>query len=150
MNVNEDNGDAFKPALLQPTLDWYNTYLAKHIKSLKVVAGNDRNNRPVISVYFSDGSIMNCCMGFTTCTFFLDQKAYENRKDGVNMFVFYAGRSTKEFFGPYDYKWNGTRAGLMSRTPDFGCNANVVGHAYCAKLIQYDGWEIKDDYPFKF
>jgi prepilin-type N-terminal cleavage/methylation domain-containing protein len=148
MDVNNE-GDPFQPSLLQPSLDWYNTYLAKHIQA-KIAPGNDENNKPLVVIYFADGSLLTCRMGFTTCIFYLDQKAYENSKDGTNHFSFYGGRAAKVYFEPYAYQWDGTREDLMSEKPWMGCNANTDGHAYCAKLIQYDGWEISDDYPFKF
>ncbi|MBR1754775.1 type II secretion system protein, partial [bacterium] len=45
-------------------------------------------------------------------------------------------------FCPMTDNPNGTRSKLLSR-----CNA--IG-GYCAKLLEYDGWEFKDDYPYKF
>ena len=34
-----------------------------------------------------------------------------------------------------------------SVNPTYGCNRNGVG-LYCGGLIIYDGWQIKDDYPW--
>ena len=49
---------------------------------------------------------------------------------------------------PYQYSWDGTREGLKTHSR-YGCSKNTTVYVnFCAKLIQDDGWEIKDDYPW--
>ena len=94
--------------------------------------------------------------------FFINQKAITNEENGRNKFSFrfnpvlktgqniekvrYTLKPTVE---PYAWNWNGTRDGLLHGANGYGC-ADNSHNLYCAKLIQYDGWEIKDDYPIKF
>lgn len=40
------------------------------------------------------------------------------------------------------YGWDETREWLVNKC------SSIKG--YCTKLIEYDGWEIKDDYPIGF
>ncbi len=49
-------------------------------------------------------------------------------------------------FEPYKYGWDGTENGLYNGSYN-GCNNNKA--AYCTAIIQYNGWKIPDDYPFK-
>lgn len=50
------------------------------------------------------------------------------------------------------YSWNGTRAYLLSATPDFACNKTNTPIAHngtgCFAVIIKDGWRIADDYPW--
>ena len=55
-------------------------------------------------------------------------------------------------FEPYKYGWDGTKDGLyngitLNSVFVGGCNKNNVG--FCTALIQYNGWKIPDDYPFR-
>ena len=56
----------------------------------------------------------------------------------------YDGTKTIE---PYAYGWDGAREQLIEGKRDYECKS---GGRYCAKLIQYDGWQISKDYPLKF
>ncbi len=50
-------------------------------------------------------------------------------------------------FEPWKWQWDGTRQALLD-----GCNgqgAGSRGKQYCTALIQYNGWKIPDDYPYK-
>jgi prepilin-type N-terminal cleavage/methylation domain-containing protein len=52
---------------------------------------------------------------------------------------------------PYTSVWDGTRENLIDGNSSGhgctkGCARNKCG--FCAKLIQYDGWQIKEDYPW--
>ncbi|MBP3925053.1 type II secretion system protein [bacterium] len=50
-------------------------------------------------------------------------------------------------FRTYDFDWNGTENSLKNHT-SFGCYSGSW-HAYCTRLIQYNGWKIPDDYPYR-
>ena len=53
-------------------------------------------------------------------------------------------------FSTYSENWDGTRNGLLNSSIGFGCNGDGNSIlAYCAKLIEYDGWKISKDYPWK-
>ena len=142
------------------SLDWYNTYLAKYIKSTRVV-----NNSGAITIYFADGSALaqgnpahirdwlfypggnpeKCNSKYSSpvgrCVFmFLFQPT--SVVDPGYIYHYDKG------FEPYKYSWDGTEAGLYSGYG--GCEtATAFPGAYCSTLIQYNGWKIPDDYPFK-
>ena len=56
------------------------------------------------------------------------------------------GTRKKRAFRPYynnntDENWNNR---------DYKSKGSEIGNSgACARLIEFDGWEIKDDYPFK-
>ena len=55
-----------------------------------------------------------------------------------------AGRRT---FEPYKFAWDGTLEGLINGNSEYKCTKDN-GH-YCTAYIQYNGWKIPEDYPFK-
>ena len=74
-------------------------------------------------------------------------------KMGRDLFVF---SIVNNQFQTYDqYKgWSWSRKALMAENGTSGqCNPNAQGGilgpgSYCSKLIEYDGWEIREDYPW--
>lgn len=48
---------------------------------------------------------------------------------------------------PYSFQWDGTRDGLKNHA-SYGCRKNAPNYMFCAKLLQYDNWEFKSDYPW--
>jgi hypothetical protein len=95
-----------------------------------------------------------------------------NFSDGIDIVIFTNGFGNRSFYfqmnknntayagpnvpngktprvEPYSFTWNGTREDLFNNSrgsgSGYGCAKDRV---FCAKLIQYDGWEIKDDYPW--
>ncbi len=70
---------------------------------------------------------------FSRHNFYLQLSKGRNMKGKVNFF----------YWGTF------TREGLINNAT-YGCNANIPKDRRfnCGALIQYDGWEIKDDYPW--
>lgn len=67
-------------------------------------------------------------------------------KSDVIMLVSVTQNNTKLRF----FNWGGnTRSGIINE-PRYGCNKEVPANLRygCGALIQYDGWEIKDDFPW--
>lgn len=66
---------------------------------------------------------------------------------GKDVFAYYISDTNSinklKFWGPTGWT---TRDDLVNSSPG-GCNKNGWGR-YCGALIQYDGWQIKDDYPW--
>lgn len=154
----------------EDVLEWYNTYLGKHIKSTKVIT-NDKGNYITegILVYLADGSIIRIPTYIYDIEFLTDSKALKNKVRGKNAFQFrfnpyllseelsepidkyttFLGKG----FEPYSWNWDGTREGLIEGRnggEKYGCSQTATLKSYCAKLIQYEGWKIPDDYPIKF
>ena len=51
------------------------------------------------------------------------------------------------FLDPYVFGWDGRRESLFTHGT-WGCRKGCTNCAYCTKLIQLNGWEIPDDYPW--
>ena len=58
-------------------------------------------------------------------------------------------------FEPYKYGWDGTLNGILEGSPRSEADGggvracNEESQSYCALYIQYNGWKIPKDYPFK-
>jgi hypothetical protein len=130
-------------------LNFYNNYLANYITTLNV---KEHTNGYNIIGYLADGTIftMGIWTGLDTC-FYLDEKCLTTPTKRCAFsfgFVKPTDRNAllRTSFEPYSAgTWDGTREGLKNHA-QYGCVAG--SGSYCAKLIQYDGWEIKDDYPW--
>lgn len=162
-----ENGEAkdwpsaeFKTGISQynEVLEWYNTYLSKYIRSVKLEK-NPLNQG--ILIYFSDGTILGINENIRDMAFYIDAKALENGQTGLNKFSFRFSPKSLEGdeinnannagknFEPYTWGWNGTREGLINAANGYGCSKEQ-NKSFCTKLIQYEGWNIPDDYPIKF
>ena len=75
---------------------------------------------------------------------------------GKDVFLIYFNSRMDDSRNPGVFMYGGFKKNILSRDellndPTYGC-ATVEhdwGGAYCGLLIQRDGWEIKDDYPWK-
>ena len=95
------------------------------------------------------------CVDYKSCKSRIDLnsgKIYAYPFDGKNTFLFVM--DGEKGISPYNINdtggvsnEEGVRNTLL-RCGSYGCANDKK--AYCAALIQYDGWEIKDDYPVKF
>lgn len=145
---------------VEATKKFYDKYLAKYLSTTKISEDSsesvDNDGNPTghmnnfLTVYLADGSAfyMRASQGIDII-FFPEAK---NIKYGVTHrtgFAFNFNKAdtvgTKSYVEPYTFQWDGTREGLKNHER-YGCNKKHVN--FCAKLIQYDGWEIKDDYPW--
>ncbi len=142
------------------TSDWFAKYLEPYL-----IKSNAVNKDDSVFVYFNDGSCMQ--LNPLVIVFYPQSKDIDNAIIGKNAFDFLfsprhykdepafslAANRTKYHLGkgiePYKYAWNGTEDNLRNSN-DFGCNQDSSNTAYCTALIQYYGWKIPDDYPFKF
>ena len=142
--------------------NWFNSTIGKYIETLKT--GKTKNKTDdILLIYLKDGSILGVTNYIYDMFFYVNSDAISNARSGKNYFLFrfnpillshqnneetqkdlkYALKPT---FEPYSTYWNGTREQLIDGH-SFSCAQN---HAFCAKLIQYDGWKISKDYPVKF
>ena len=138
---------------------WVNKYLAPYMKITK------RKYTPRNSVlfYLADGGIFANAGGSSPDSlsdwFFytMDYSKCEAMKpnSGVCRFYFnYRPRNAKRTFEPFQYGWDGTLEGITSGTPAPDLPGHTRGcsntdQTYCTLWIQYNGWKIPEDYPFK-
>jgi len=149
-----ENGDASDwnltsgHASYQTVLDFYNTYLAKYIIKTKEIKPCDSSPDYDMCVYMADGTIFKMGLWSGVDTVFYTNEKCLNTPTKRCFFQFGFRKTTgasQNIFEPYAAgAWDGTREGLKNNYP-YGCLNNG---AYCAKLIQWDDWEIKDDYPW--
>lgn len=142
-----------KNACFEP---WYNKHLDKHIKSVlkRKANGTSTSN---YEVEFADGSGFNAyairgIVHFFYCTEF----AYcgNEKYDGRRTFLFSICKVND------NYKFVTSNCSAQTKTREElldSClkgnfdNADIFSQGrrhYCTRLIEYDGWEMKDDYPW--
>ncbi len=139
-------------------LDWFMKYIGKNLKIVKT----EKTQTDVgdgFMLYLNDGTILVTNNALIDWFLYLDAKAYKNPIPTRNRFAFRLNPiltngqdadknkySVKSSFEPYAWNWDGTRDGLFHSTNEYGCGESES--QYCAKLIQQDGWQIKEDYPW--
>lgn len=147
---------------------WFRKYLAPYLKITKIEPIKEGPTNMVGSffVYFPDGSVA-APKNHTSADWQYypggnPQKCFKkyNMETGngngrcVFGFQFYPTHNDKFFynkgFEPYKSGWDGTEDDLYNSTivSYTGCNSPARS-AYCTALIQYNGWKIPKDYPFK-
>lgn len=139
---------------------WFNKYLKPYVKVIKQETLSDGT----FIVYFPDGSALNQMQRGTTRDWLFYPgnvtkclKQYPKPKGrGICEFAFNFQPTGNESnwkyhlnkgFEPWKWVWDGTRETLLR-----GCKDGVSGssnHEYCTSLIQYNGWKIPEDYPYK-
>lgn len=130
---------------------WYNEHLDKHIKSVL------KRSTTNYEVEFADGSgfIAYAAVGYVNI-FYCTEFAYcgNEKYDGVRTFLF----SICKINDKYKFVTSNCTAQTKTREELLdGClkgnydDADVFSQGrrhYCTRLIEYDGWEMKDDYPW--
>lgn len=162
----EENEDGDANGISIPE-KWFNKYIKPYLKLTRVDVDKDDG---YILAYFPDGSVM--LFETNAIIFYPEAKSYakliKDEESGKSK-IDYKGSGTKAFdfafwpssdesckkyhknkgVEPYKYCWDGTREKLLNR-PDTGCKKDATHEpAYCAALIQLNGWKIPKDYPFK-
>lgn len=139
---------------------WWNTYLAPYIKTLKLET--DKTDQNALWVYLADGTKFRVFNYFSSSSvekssamhlFFYPKANNKSNINGKDYFVFFISADTNKKYlpvEPYKYGWDGTEDGLINGS--FGCrkSMNNSGRHYCTALIQYNGWKIPKNYPFRF
>lgn len=147
-SLNE-NGNSFAgtPAPVNPDdmLEYYKMNWGKMIKTIELqktnygIVGALANGSGFYLYRSSENATdyLIFCPSYRYCKEFSKTVSWgvgEYLPDGKNTFNLYVSGTMPE------YNWDGTREFLLNK-----CASNAKG--YCSKLIEYDEWEIKDDYP---
>ncbi len=132
---------------------WYDNSIGKYIQTISKSSSVNS-----FSIAFNDGSGFNAYVGDinTLNIFFCIEYKYCNQKyaegnfDGRHGFLFqiYRGQFYTSLHSQHDF----TREQLLKsckygNTDNSDISSKGRRHA-CTRLIQIDGWEIKDDYPW--
>lgn len=126
-----NNGDG------KAQLEWLKKYLLPYIKTVET-----NTDRKWALVALPNGSgFSNYNSMYFFCLKYADCKKQTEDYNSRTRFVF---QISKSGFKTYDVGWKGTREELF--TPN--ANNHKCPGAMCAKLLEFDGWEIKDDYPW--
>lgn len=135
---------------------WFTKYLAPQMKIIKKTIKND--GRP--TYYFADGSALAVVHDSESREWYfytgnLDKclKKYSNPSGICSFeFEFYPASTNVSWkylynrgFEPVKYNWDGQLSSLYNSSAN-GC-ASSDNRAFCAALIQYNGWKIPADYP---
>ena len=128
---------------------WYTNNLQPYINS--GIYNKKHYGNYHFSVRFNDGSgfvayvsspdvmYIFYCTKFKYCA----QEHYDGKR--TFLFSLYYGN----FYTSFGGATNLSRESLLDRCKN-PSDGNPIHRHYCARLIQYDGWEIKPDYPIKF
>ena len=107
------------------------------------------------AIHFADGSsaALNYSTAdwiFTSCNIEKCLARPRSQREGSCLFGFSFYPPSIWNFEPYSIGWDGSEDSLKSGSR-FGCYASTTGEVggYCTKLIQYNGWKIPDDYPYR-
>lgn len=161
--VTDEDGNEDRTQSL--SMNWYNKYLKNYLVVLD--AKINTNNNGKVMLYFPDGSL--CIFSSASFMFWPVANDFSDWDDeslttndnlktlsGRKMFTFLFSPNSNNIYHykkglePYKAGWDGERETLLNKS-NIGCNETATNHqAYCAALIQMNGWKIPDDYPFKF
>ena len=146
----------FESGNVDTMTEWWNKYFAPHVKTLKT---ETRPGYSMLWVYLVDGTalaIFNYGSGTVNQSvhiYFYPKSSFSFSKQGTmgkDYFTFFINSGTNKTYAvvePYKYSWDGTETSLKSGP--YGCYTSEWPH-YCTALIQFHGWKIPDDYPYKF
>lgn len=131
---------------------WYNLYLDKHIQSIN----KKKLKEPYYQITLADGSGFVAYIANRQTIFFMyctDIKyCGPEIYDGRHSFLFTID-SNKKFIASLVGSQNATREKLLDSCSkgnfDDPENSRKDARHDCTRLIQYDGWEIKKDYPWR-
>lgn len=107
------------------------------------------------AIHLADGSYLALNFStadwiFTTCDIKKCLAQPRSKREGSCLFPFSFQPPNTWNFEPYNYGWNGSEDALK-HGGRFGCYDSTTGETggYCTKLIQYNGWKIPKDYPYR-
>ena len=140
------------------SLDFYNTYLDKYLS--KVSTKKIAENRQDTIIYLSDGTAFK--LGNGACadiTFYINKekmnKIMTEQIPGKDYFSFRICPKDTSYNGGKPGGFQTASNGNLSQRMDRDyllehCKTPFADGNTCSALIEFDGWEIKKDYPHRF
>ena len=154
----------------QDTVNWFNTYLAPHLKATcneDTISGGS-GGREFLICTMNNGDKFGIDYGSNRewIYFIGDPEKCLKKENYAGSCGFYflfrmndvlAGNEGWKYhvntpFAPYMYNWDGEIETLKTDST-FGCNDSTETEnsgRYCTALIQQNNWKVPEDYPFKF
>ena len=158
-----ENGDTVdwieinKAYSYEEMLAWLEHYIFPYMKHMSVKKCVIKNQVGVC-VTIPDGSLywFSISVNGQDVIYYLNGKFLDNNPRNIFQFNFSKRiknnyfdnrRQSLDFLDPYVFDWNGKRESLFT-DGTWGCRKGCTNCGYCTKLIQLNGWEIPDDYPW--
>lgn len=146
-NSNINTWDFGTPNDENPVLmrNWFLTYLAPYMNYVSITNGSSS-----IIVKMNDGLDIEFHRGDNIDVLFYLNGYNKSVKIGRDIFFFeIVPDSINDPFRPYDDGATGTGRSKWT-TGTYACTEtnSIDNRRYCAGLILYDQWELKNDYPF--
>lgn len=138
---------------------WFNKYWAPYLKDVEIidrkVLKDDELKDDGIVFKMADGSIGKMggfSGGYLHIGYYLNMKALDDPKSGVNSFLF--GFAQKKDTAKCKMRFNTygcdvSDVNALKNNSTYGCYSGRM-HVYCAHLLQVNNWEVPRDYPYKF
>lgn len=140
-------------------LAWFNKYWAPYLNNISIADRNViKDNELVdggITFILGDGSVANMSGfsgGYIHVHLYTNYKTFVNESavHGVDDFTFGFNITNSKRFNTYGSQQKDYEE--LKNNPNYGCYTKNAtnGNAYCARLLQANGWRVPDDYPYKF
>ena len=133
---------------------FWNRYFAKYLNTLQItqetVPFETTSTTTANLIQLSDGSVIGISFtgaaGDIIFTFYPEINRINSPDFHKYRFVFVLTKE-KCIVEPYVYDWDGTEDNLVNHSR-YGCNRTSPLRNYCAKLMQYNTWLIRGNYPW--
>ena len=145
---------------MDEAIEKFNKYIGKNLQIMEIKKADDNEG---FYVYLNDGGVLGLPKNLYDMEFYINSKAINNPKYGINTFNFRFSPKILPFqdpnnpllrytinstFEPYTWSWDGTMEGLTNSSNSYACGGDR--DVFCAKMIQMNGWKIPKNYPHKF
>ena len=121
-------------------------YFAPYIKYSKIEKALPYSNgRKYTTIFFADGSVVRIKLGMCVdWTYFVNGIKASNSGGRDTFYFLFCPWHPQSYakWGPYyNLAWKKGRDDIISK-----CKSDALA---CSKLLEFDGWEFNDDYPYK-
>ena len=158
-NIKDDNGDKDYEANGKVEKEFFMTYFAPYLKytSIKeaenITDENGNKSGTNTKIYLADGSTIKLWNGGCLDIDFDvngDRKPNTAGRDTFKFDICFTENSRKTYCGSPDKVFCTAGANINSNSTRTDIRNNCISRpGHCSRLLQYDGWEFKNDYPYR-